>query len=177
MLMAVLAWVVAIPVLGGVTGLRSMTPMAVLCWFAYRGHLSVGGTWGQWTTKPVTVIVFVVLAVGELIGDKLPKTPNRTAPLPLFARVLLRRPGRRPGCDGTAGFGNRRVAFRCDRRGCGHLSGVSSAPQFGERTWASRPGGGLGGGRTCRRIVLFGHGNHHRLIVGRRWKCVWISWE
>ncbi len=89
MLMAVLAWVVAIPVLGGVTGLRSMTPMAVLCWFAYRGHLSVGGTWGQWTTKPVTVSVFVVLAVGELIGDKLPKTPNRTAPLPLFARVCF----------------------------------------------------------------------------------------
>ena len=87
MAMAIVAWIVAIPVLGGMTGLRSMTPIAVLCWFAYRGHLLVGGTWGQWAAKPVSVLVFAVLAVGELVGDKLPRTPDRTAPFPLFARV------------------------------------------------------------------------------------------
>ena len=54
-----------------------MTPIAVLCWFAYRGHLPLAGTWGQWAGRPVSVIVFAVLAVGELIGDKLPMTPNR----------------------------------------------------------------------------------------------------
>ena len=32
----------------------------------------------------ITVIIFTVLAVGELINDKLPKTPARTAP-PIFA--------------------------------------------------------------------------------------------
>lgn len=89
MAVAILAWVVAIPILGGMTGLRSMTPMAILCFFAYRGHLMVDGTWGEWAGRPVSVIVFMVLAVGELIADKLPMTPNRTAPFPLFARVCF----------------------------------------------------------------------------------------
>jgi uncharacterized membrane protein len=34
-------------------------------------------------------VLFTVLAVGELIADKLPKTPNRTAPGPLIARLLF----------------------------------------------------------------------------------------
>jgi uncharacterized membrane protein len=89
MAMAMMAWVLAIPVLGGMTGLRAMTPMAVLCWFAWVGHLPVDGTWAFWAAKPVTAIVFTVLAVGELIGDKLPKTPNRTAPGPLMARIAF----------------------------------------------------------------------------------------
>lgn len=87
--MAMLAWLVAIPVLGAMTGLRSMTPIALVCWFAFRGHMMVGGTWAQWAAKPVSVIIFAVLAVGELIGDKLPRTPNRTALFPLFARVCF----------------------------------------------------------------------------------------
>ena len=30
-----------------------------------------------------------LMALGELVGDKLPKTPNRTAPLPLAGRAAL----------------------------------------------------------------------------------------
>ena len=41
MAMAMLTWLVAVPLLGLVTGMRSMTAMAVLCWFAYRGDLSL----------------------------------------------------------------------------------------------------------------------------------------
>ena len=89
MAMAMMAWVIAIPVLGGMTGLRTMTPMAILCWFAYRGNLDVDGTWASWTAHPATVIIFAVLALGELIGDKLPKTPNRTAFFPLVSRVVF----------------------------------------------------------------------------------------
>ena len=89
MAIAMLAWVIAIPLLGGLTGLRTMTPMAILCWFAWRGNLPVDGTWAFWTAKPVTVLVFAVLAAGELIGDKLPMTPNRTAPFPLLARIAF----------------------------------------------------------------------------------------
>ncbi len=92
-MMAVMSWVLAIPLLGVMTGLRTMTPMAVLCWFAYfgssGGHLPLDGTWAFWAGKLVTAIVFTVLAVGELIGDKLPKTPNRTAPGPLVARLFF----------------------------------------------------------------------------------------
>ena len=87
MAMSVMAWVVAIPLLGFLTGQRTMTPMAVLCWFAYLGHLDVADTWAMFTTKLVTVIIFTVLAAGELIGDKLPTTPNRISAFPLVARL------------------------------------------------------------------------------------------
>ena len=84
-----LAWLIAIPLLGLVNGMRAMTPMAVLCWFAYAGSLPVGGTWAFWTAKLATAIIFTLLALGEFIGDKLPKTPNRTAPGPLIARLAF----------------------------------------------------------------------------------------
>ncbi len=89
MALAILAWLVAIPVLGAMTGLRSMTPMAILCIFAYRRHLWLEGTWGFWAMHRTTLIVFLVLAVGELIGDKLPGIPNRTSPFPLIARIAF----------------------------------------------------------------------------------------
>jgi uncharacterized membrane protein len=89
MAMAIMTWLIAIPLLGVVTGMRSMTAMAVLCWFAYRGDLSLDGTWASWAAKLVTAIIFTVLAVGELVADKLPKTPNRTAPGPLLVRVVV----------------------------------------------------------------------------------------
>ena len=85
----IFAWIVAIPLLGGLTGLRSMTPMAVLCLFAWRGHMEIHHSWAFWATRGVTALIFAVLAVGELIGDKLPKTPNRTDPFPLFARIVF----------------------------------------------------------------------------------------
>jgi uncharacterized membrane protein len=89
MAIAMMSWMLAIPLLGLATGLRSMTPMAVLCWFAYFGYLPVGGTWAAWTARIAVAAVFTVLALGELVADKLPRTPNRTAPGPLFARLVL----------------------------------------------------------------------------------------
>jgi uncharacterized membrane protein len=46
------------------------------------------GTWASWLANIITVIVFTVLALGELVNDKLPKTPPRTAP-PIFAARLV----------------------------------------------------------------------------------------
>ena len=82
-------WFIAIPILGGANGCRTLTPIAVLCWFAYTGHLPVVGTWAFWTTNPIAVVVFTLMAVGELIGDKLPQTPNRIALFPLIARAVF----------------------------------------------------------------------------------------
>ena len=89
MALEMMTWLIAIPLLGLVTGLRTMTAMAVLCWFAYAGHLPVDGTWAFWSGKLVTAIVFTLLAIGEYIVDKLPKTPDRTAPGPLAARLVF----------------------------------------------------------------------------------------
>jgi uncharacterized membrane protein len=89
MAIAMLSWMLAIPLLGVTTGLRSMTPMAVLCWFAYVGYLPVEDTWAAWTGKLWVAILFTVLAVGELVADKLPRTPDRTSAGPLVWRVIL----------------------------------------------------------------------------------------
>jgi uncharacterized membrane protein len=86
---AIMAWLVAIPVLGLATGLRSLTPIAMLCWFALLGYLPVRETWASWTAHPASVIVFSLLALGEYIVDKLPRTPNRIAPGPLVARLIF----------------------------------------------------------------------------------------
>ena len=83
------SWLLAIPVLGFLTGARSMTPIALVCFFAYRRHLWLHDTWAAWAYHPVTVIVFGVLAVGELVGDKLPMTPSRTSAFPLIARIAF----------------------------------------------------------------------------------------
>jgi uncharacterized membrane protein len=89
MAIEMMAWLLAIPLLGVTTGLRSMTPMAVICWFAHLGYLPVEGTWASWTAGTAAVAIFTVLAVGELIADKLPRTPNRTAVGPLVWRLIL----------------------------------------------------------------------------------------
>ena len=82
-------WFLAVPILGGANGCRTMTPIAVLCWFAYTGHLHVAGTWAFWTANVISAIVFTLFALGEYIGDKLPQTPNRIAPGPLGARIVF----------------------------------------------------------------------------------------
>ncbi len=89
MAMQMTTWLLAIPLLGIATGMRTMTSMAVLCWFAWLGYLPVKSTWAFWTASLASVIIFTLLALGEYIGDKLPSTPNRTSPGPLIARFVF----------------------------------------------------------------------------------------
>lgn len=77
-----------ISLLGVCTGLRTMTPIAVLCWFAYRNALHLAG-WRSFTANIVAVIIFTLMALGEYIGDKLPNTPSRTSPIGLAGRSLF----------------------------------------------------------------------------------------
>ncbi len=75
--------------IGFVAGLRSLTAPAVVCWAAFLGWINLYGTWASWVGNSVTVVILSVLAVVELVNDKLPKTPPRTA-TPVFAvRILL----------------------------------------------------------------------------------------
>lgn len=74
--------------LGVVTGLRTMTPIAVLCWAAYLGYLPQHG-WANWTSFLISSLVFTVFALGEYIGDTLPRTPSRKAPGPAAARLVF----------------------------------------------------------------------------------------
>jgi uncharacterized membrane protein len=49
----------------------------------FRGHQAA------FMNHAVTLVVLTLLAVIELIADKLPKTPARTAPLGLIARIVF----------------------------------------------------------------------------------------
>jgi uncharacterized membrane protein len=75
--------------LGCVTGLRSLTAPAVVCWAAHFGWLHLAGTNLAFMNHPAALILFTLLAVVELISDKLPKTPARTALPGLIARIVL----------------------------------------------------------------------------------------
>lgn len=70
--------------IGVVAGLRSMTAPAAVTWAALLQWINMDGTWASWIGHPVTVTIFTILAVIELVADKLPKTPSRTA-APSFA--------------------------------------------------------------------------------------------
>ena len=74
--------------IGVVAGLRAFTPAAVVSWAAYLGWVHLQDTWLAFLGFAITPYVLSVLALGELIGDKLPKTPSRKAAMPFGARIL-----------------------------------------------------------------------------------------
>ena len=79
--------------IGLLTGLRSMTPIAVLCWMTMLGrvpavHDSMHG-WMSFVANRISVAVFSLAALAELVGDKLPNTPSRTQAPGLIARIVF----------------------------------------------------------------------------------------
>jgi uncharacterized membrane protein len=75
--------------IGCICGLRSMTGPAVVCWGAHLGWLQLDGSKLSFLHNPVSLAVFSLLALGELIADKLPFIPSRTTPGPLAVRFLF----------------------------------------------------------------------------------------
>ena len=75
--------------IGCVCGLRSMTAPAVVAWGAHLGWLHLDGSWLAFLANKISLVVFSLLAIGELIADKLPFIPGRTQPGPLGARIVF----------------------------------------------------------------------------------------
>jgi uncharacterized membrane protein len=75
--------------IGFVAGLRSMIAPAMIAWAAHRGWLTLGHTSLNWMGSTPAVAIFSLLALGELLGDKLPFAPKRTTPFPISARIVL----------------------------------------------------------------------------------------
>jgi uncharacterized membrane protein len=84
---ALMAYLLAF-LIGGVAGLRSMTAPAAVSWAAYLGRLHLGGTWLAFLGYRWTPWILTLLAVGELVVDKLPSTPSRTAPMGFAGRIV-----------------------------------------------------------------------------------------
>lgn len=74
--------------IGFVAGLRSLTAPAVVAWAAHLGWLHLQDSKLAFMSSTVAVAIFSLLAIGELIADKLPMTPRRTALPPLLARLV-----------------------------------------------------------------------------------------
>ena len=74
--------------LGFVSGLRTMTAPAAASWAARLGTLSLTGTPLAFMGFKYTPIIFTLLAVGEIINDKLPQTPSRKTPPQFIARLV-----------------------------------------------------------------------------------------
>jgi uncharacterized membrane protein len=74
--------------IGVVAGLRAFTPLAVVSWAARLGWVPLQGTWLAFLSFAVTPYIFTVLAIAELVGDKLPQTPSRKAAMPFVVRII-----------------------------------------------------------------------------------------
>lgn len=75
--------------IGVVAGLRAVTAPAAVSWAAKLGWLNVEGTPVAFLHYTISPVIFTVLAVGELVNDKLPKTPSRKAPASFAVRIVM----------------------------------------------------------------------------------------
>jgi uncharacterized membrane protein len=75
--------------IGVIAGSRSFMAPAVVAWATFLAWFNFQGTWLAWIGNIITVVVLSVLAVAELVNDKLPKTPARTAPPVFLARIIM----------------------------------------------------------------------------------------
>jgi uncharacterized membrane protein len=75
--------------IGVVAGLRSLTASAAVSWAAHLGWLDLRGSALAFMGSAVAVAISSVAAIGEYVADLLPKTPRRTQPGPLVARIVM----------------------------------------------------------------------------------------
>ncbi len=75
--------------IGCICGLRSMTAPAVVAWGAHLGWLHLQTSLLAFFTNQISLVIFSVFAIGELIADKLPFIPARTQAGPLAVRVIF----------------------------------------------------------------------------------------
>jgi uncharacterized membrane protein len=75
--------------IGIVAGLRAMTAPAVVAWATHLAWLDLYGSYFAFMGSKWAVVIFTIAALGEFVGDQLPKTPARTTVGPLAARIVM----------------------------------------------------------------------------------------
>ncbi|MBU1376692.1 MAG: DUF4126 domain-containing protein [Alphaproteobacteria bacterium] len=73
--------------LGVIAGLRAVTPVAAVSWAASLGILKLTGTPLAFLGATITPWIVTLIAAGELLNDKLPKTPSRKVPIQFGGRI------------------------------------------------------------------------------------------
>jgi len=74
--------------IGIVAGLRALTAPAALSWAAHLGWLNLQGTVLAFMGSTIAVAIFTIAALVEYVTDQRPKTPARTVPQQLIARLV-----------------------------------------------------------------------------------------
>src|ERR1700722_6490844 len=74
--------------IGMIAGLRSLTAPAVVCWAAHLGWLNLQDSHLAWMGSRGAFSIFSILALAEIINDKLPATGSRRAPPSLVIRSI-----------------------------------------------------------------------------------------
>lgn len=84
-------WIGTAAGLGAVTGLRSMTGLAMVSReLSDRRRLPRHASrLEEWLAEDMVAVALSGLALGEMVADKLPGIPDRIAPAPLFGRGLI----------------------------------------------------------------------------------------
>jgi uncharacterized membrane protein len=75
--------------IGIVAGLRAMTAPAVVAWATHLAWLDLYGSYFAFMGSKWAVVIFTIAALGEFVGDQLPKTAARTTIGPLAARIVM----------------------------------------------------------------------------------------
>jgi uncharacterized membrane protein len=74
--------------LGTASGLRALAGLAVVSWAARLGYLPLEHTWLAFLGYAFTPYILSLMAIGEMVNDKLPKTPSRLIPPQFITRVV-----------------------------------------------------------------------------------------
>jgi uncharacterized membrane protein len=74
--------------IGVIAGLRAIMAPTVVSWAAGLGWLQLEGSGLTFLIHPATRYILSVLALAELVNDKLPKTPSRKVPPQFIARIV-----------------------------------------------------------------------------------------
>jgi len=66
-----------------------MTAFAAVSWAAYIGWIDLTGSWLEFLGSVWAACVFSPLALGELVTDQPPSTPNRNVPAQFGGRIFV----------------------------------------------------------------------------------------
>jgi uncharacterized membrane protein len=110
--------------IGIIAGLRALTAPTAVSWAARLGLLQLSGTHLAFLGAVATPWILSVLALAEIINDKLPKTPSRLVPPQFITRVVT---GAFSGAAIGLGLGSIWIGLLCGAIGAvlGTLGGAS----------------------------------------------------
>jgi uncharacterized membrane protein len=74
--------------IGIASGLRTMIGLAAVSWAVHIGILPLDHTWLAFLGYAFSPYILTLLALGELVNDKLPKTQSRLIPPQFIARIV-----------------------------------------------------------------------------------------